>query len=848
MATRTSTQSGNFNATSTWGGSAVPVDGDAFVVSAGHIVTINDDRRTTNGFHDSTVYGKLHITGSGKLGMNGTLSIANVNGTSMTSTDDYFTEGDSSTGPYFLMDNGALIEIKGNDADNHSIRMKNHYIMTFEINGTNPNSTTTTASNCAIGSTSLSFTSSTGFAAGDWFSVFRDISDVVDYEYDGNLYESFIVHDVDGNTVYPRQYVTPYSKVTRVNGDKLFVEDASVFREGYKIIFGTGSNRNIRTITAIGKNANRLTLNSAVSGTINTGECVYQTGTEKYHYSGDTIQKIATPITADAASGQNQIQVASTAGMAVGKRIVVEANDPADTNWDYENVYEISAISGNTITLTTNLANARKEKTETHCAGWVLLFDRDTVIKAKTIEADGLATTSEDRPYIYIEGNTNSNAYKRRFRMRNCLFDGIGSNSQNSTWYRGVMARGYFSYETSSNGLYASVIEGNVWRPNNRGNNSSFGTREFHQGIVRNNVGVNGTRCFWKYSSGNNLSWHGNFASRATYACTQFEGFYEPYSEYAYNYHSRSDDYAILMYHQRTASSNIMHNYFMLNEQRCWYDYYNAHNIVRRRNYFDYYRSWPYIGTGGDCIWLDSYFGNKWDVTGGSTSPVNGVQIQSDGNNRPDRMTFPQSMIAVNHNFIEGNTCQWQGYRYREWDDTENAWKNYQDTASNSESGMPQSVYVPAGATVFVAGEVKLSSGFSGAFPALVARHVSSHLYGRHYDGSTTSSQRSETIADSYWNGHFESIEFTSAAASGYERKTLTISPVNYDYYLTVYIRSNNTNMADGTEHWFEKPVEIYLNKGTGNKEKKFITHQQVRRGFNNSATRRVKRLGGRIK
>tara|TARA_Y100000114_G_scaffold133521_1_gene133009 strand:- start:454 stop:3000 length:2547 start_codon:yes stop_codon:yes gene_type:complete len=848
MATRTSTQSGNFNSTSTWGGSAVPVDGDAFVVSAGHIVTINDDRRTTNGFHDSTVYGKLHITGSGKLGMNGTLSIANVNGTSMTSTDDYFTEGDSSTGPYFLMDNGALIEMKGNDADNHSIRMKNHYIMTFEINGTNPNPTTTTASNCAIGSTSLSFSSSTGFAAGDWFSVFRDISDIVDYEYDGNLYESFIVHDIDGNTVYPRQYVTPYSKVTRVNGDKLFVEDASVFRVGYKLIFGTGSNRNIRTVTAIGKNANRLTLNSAVSGTINAGECVYQTGTEKYHYSGDTVQKIATPITADAASGQNQIQVASTAGMAVGKRIVVEANDPADTNWDYENVYEISAISGNTITLTTNLANARKEKTETHCAGWVLIFDRDTVIKAKTIEADGLATTSEDRPYIYIEGNTNSNAYKRRFRMRNCLFDGIGSNTQNSTWYRGVMARGYFSYETSSNGLYASVIEGNVWRPNNRGNNSSFGTRDFHQGIIRNNVGVNGTRCLWKYSSGNNQSWHGNFASRATYACTQFEGFYEPYSEYAYNYNSRSDDYCMLLYHHRTASSNVMHNYFMLNEQRCWYDYYNAHNIIRRRNYFDYYRSWPYIGTGGDCIWLDCYFGNGWDVTGGVTSPVNGIQLQSDGNNRPDRMTFPQSMIAVNHNFKDGDTCQWQGYRYREWDDTENAWKNYQDTASSNESGLPQSVYVPAGATAFVAGEVKLSSGFSGAFPALVARHVSSHLYGRHYDGSTTSSQRSETIADSYWNGHFESIDFTSAAASGYERKTLTISPVNYDYYLTVYIRSNNTNMADGTEHWFEKPVEIYLNKGTGNKEKKFITHQQVRRGFNNSATRRVKRLGGRIK
>lgn len=848
MATRTSSQSGNFNATSTWGGSAVPVDGDSFVVSAGHIVTVNDDRRPTNGFGDSTVYGKLHITGSGKLGMNGTLTIDHVNGTSATSTDGYFTENDSSTGPYFLMDNGAIIEIKGNNSDNHSIRMKNRYIMTFEINGTNPNQSTTLSADEAISSTELGFTSSSGFAVGDWFQVYRDLDDIVDYEYDGNLNEGFIVHDISGNTVYFRQFVTPYTKVTRVSGNKLFVEDATVFRVGYKLIFGTGSNRNIRTITAIGKNANRLTLDSSVSGTINAGECVYQTGTEKFHYSGDLIQKIATPITADAASGQNQIQVASTAGMSVGDKIVVEANDPANTNWDYENIFTISAISGTTITLTENLPHARKEKNEEHCAGWVLIFERDTQVRAKTVNAGGTAGTGDDRPYIYIEGSTNSNAYKRRFRLRNCLFDGIGSNSTNSTWYRGVMSRGYFSYETSSHGLYASVIEGNVWRPNNSGNNSAFATRDFHQGIIRNNIAVNGNHNFWKYSSGNNQSWHGNFSSRSQYTTMLFEGLYEPYSEFAYNYTSRSDDYGMLLYHHRTASSNVMHNYFMLHEQRPLYDYYNAHNIVRRRNYFNYYRSWPYLGTGGDCIWLDCYFGNDWDITGGVTTPVNGIQIQSDGNNRPDRMTHSQKHTAVNHNFKDGHLSQWQGYRYREWDDTENAWKNYQDTSTNNESGMPQAVFVPAGATVYLAGEVKLSSGFSGNFPALVGRHVSSYLYGRHYNGSTTSGQVSETIADSYWNGHFESVNFTSAAASAYERKTLTISPVNYDYYLTVYIRSNSSNMGDGYEHWFEKPIEIYLNKGTGIKEKKFLVHHQSRRGFNNSSTRRKKRLGGRIK
>ena len=34
MAVRTSTQSGNFNSTATWGGNAVPVDADQFIVSA----------------------------------------------------------------------------------------------------------------------------------------------------------------------------------------------------------------------------------------------------------------------------------------------------------------------------------------------------------------------------------------------------------------------------------------------------------------------------------------------------------------------------------------------------------------------------------------------------------------------------------------------------------------------------------------------------------------------------------------------------------------------------------------------------------------------------------------------
>ena len=41
MATYTSSQSGNFSATATWGGSGPPADGDKFVVASGHTVTID---------------------------------------------------------------------------------------------------------------------------------------------------------------------------------------------------------------------------------------------------------------------------------------------------------------------------------------------------------------------------------------------------------------------------------------------------------------------------------------------------------------------------------------------------------------------------------------------------------------------------------------------------------------------------------------------------------------------------------------------------------------------------------------------------------------------------------------
>ena len=89
-----------------------------------------------------------------------------------TGNDDYFTENDSTTGAYFRMDNG------GNDSwyksENHSLSRINYRKETgYEFEGTNPNATTTTSAALHWVSTSVSLTSSSGFAAGDWINIFR---------------------------------------------------------------------------------------------------------------------------------------------------------------------------------------------------------------------------------------------------------------------------------------------------------------------------------------------------------------------------------------------------------------------------------------------------------------------------------------------------------------------------------------------------------------------------------------------------------------------------------------------------------------------------------------------------
>ena len=831
MAVRTSTQSGNFNSTATWGGNAVPVDADQFIVSAGHVVTINDDRRVTNGYHDSTIFGKLYITGTGKLKMNGNLTVDMPTGATQ-----HFAEGVALSGAYFRMDNGARLEIKGDNAAQHQLTCTAEPYVWIEIDGNTPNSRTTISANTTVGSSSVSVVSSTGFASGDWVSLFVEAEDIDDWEIQGRQRsEGAIVHDISGNTVYLRWFVSPSATIQSVNGSTAIVDNSKVFRVGQQVIFGTGANRNVRTISSINNTENRITFTSSISGSV-IGQKIYRSNIEKYHASGDTFQKVATPLTADANSGQAVITVASTAGMTVGKRIHIEANNPADTLYDYECLYTISSISGNNITLTGNLANKRI------AGAWVSIWDRDTFVGSTDVG------TSTQRPFIYVIGWTSATGHQRRIRIRNTLLEGLGSNSSNSTWFRGITLS-ICSYENNSYGGYASSFEGNCWQPNNRDNNATITAYYWHQCVLRNNIAYNGTYNYWIYAANNHATFFGNISSRANYASTLIDGTYQPQLSVEYNHFSRSEDYGLMIQHRNDAGQSFRHNYITHHQNRPFYTLYQIKNGIFDNNYIDGYRYWPFISNrGGDVIFLNCYLGNSWDNTGGATSPVNGIFIADNDEKRPRRGGGDESKaVSINHNWEIDETVEWGGYAWRKWDRDESAWFVKRTIHSSVYAGWNEMVYVPAGVTVYLACNVKMSTGFSGTRPYFCAYKVGDQQEGAYTLNGTAGSKTSSDATNSRVVGFLEQVQYTTTALSGYDRQTLTIQPQKDDYYLAYAVFSSSSDGGNGSEGWYQKPYEVYMSETSNIKSKVFAGKINTKITTGNSTQSRKTRLGGRI-
>jgi len=282
MAALTSAQSGPFTGSATWGGST-PADGDTFTIAAGHSVTSSTVDMPTNGYGDITIHGCWSLQSGSQFKLNGR---ATVHG----GEANDFTEGESDSAGLLEMKQNSELVLKGTNSEQHGIWCETETRASIICDGSEKTLNTVISCSSYIDYKQdyLPVVSASNFAAGDWISVYSRFQG-----YKNCSDESFIVHDTDTtaglNKIYFRQFVSPKATIQKFLSPRIIqLDNAKVFRTGYKIIFGTGSDRNVVTITAIDFLRHHIAINANVAGSIPNliGETIYQTGNEKQHTNG----------------------------------------------------------------------------------------------------------------------------------------------------------------------------------------------------------------------------------------------------------------------------------------------------------------------------------------------------------------------------------------------------------------------------------------------------------------------------------------------------------------------------------------------------------------------------------
>ena len=807
MANLTSSQSGNWTASSTWGGST-PTAADTFTISQGHKVTVNSDTRTGDGYGDILVRGCLHFATNGKMRMNGRITVQGNGSTDYTKSSGVsaqdFTEGGSSSGALLSgTGNNILIEFNGTNADQHGIWIENVTYSSWKFEGDTNVTTTALTSSTAVNDAYLPVSSVTGFAHDDWVAIYNE----GEADYRVRTDEGCWVHDVDSdnNRIYIKKFVGPKAIISSASGTSLVVDHSNIFRVGYKIIFGEGSNLNVRTITAINNTTKTLTLDSSVSGTVSSGTEIYETGLDKIHGSGHKVRRHAANLTAAAAVGDTTIQVSDATDLGVGDTIVIDVNNDVDTNWDYNASYSITGKSGNTLTVSPAIGNIRKQHS--------IVMKTNRSIQIKGIDED-------TRAFCYVEYYTDYNrASTREIRLKDVEWEKMGGNTGNTFYYSSVMVAGYNSryreneHETNSRQDFQSKYENCVvHNGNNKGSYyTGMNVRHTHGFVQRNCISFNnGHYEFWNWSSQHDLQFVNNMATRSSYSCLTNDGMYEQ-NEWAYCHFSRCDDYTVMFHHNR--EMNQVHNFIIINsEQRPFYHYYQAPNSTFKRFHIDGFRSVPYVGIGGgDLIFQDSYIQNKYykqiPGTYAGYTDTFGIVDSNDyfGNGGGDgRANYERGGGHWMHsqytdwNFEEGLNAVVENSYNLKWNRGGNIWDVVNLRSEFYYCGQ-EIVHVPANTAVTIKGEYKLGATTgSQSYPYLSAKsHGRAARYQSAYTDQTSFVDDTNTnTKNSYFYTFLKRERFTGTQGQ-WQAKTFNIAAQKYAYTLIAGYEIDSDNQEE---------------------------------------------------
>ena len=444
MATITSTQSGNFEDTSTWAGGAVPTDGDDFVIAASHQVIIANGQsvsQPTNGFHDSKISGTLKM-----IGLNATNhAILKMNGRL------YIKGGGTLWNRPF-----SSILFKGATNDTHGLFHENEAYANWIAEGNDGMISTSLTAAYDAGTHVFGVDNTTKFKPGEWISVFDNSGKGKRSNHDWHVHycdEGFWIHDIANDNIFVKNFVGPedvtISATGGTNGTTLTLSNAKKFSVGQKVIFGTGNNRNVSSISATDYSKNQVTIADNLVGTISAGTGIFYTGSEKHHVDESKVRKVAAVTLAASNAGTNTITISHPMLFEAGDEIWIEARSEcgasagvADTDDINESTYnavhtissiDLSGAPNYEITLSSNLPYNVVE------GALVTRLTRDIVVGAQTL--------GTDKPYYYLE---HTSSYSRKFILKDVYFRGVGNSNHNI--YSGVTFRGYASTNDGADG------------------------------------------------------------------------------------------------------------------------------------------------------------------------------------------------------------------------------------------------------------------------------------------------------------------------------------------------------------------------------------------------------------
>lgn len=783
MATITSTQSGNFSAGATWVGGVAPADADSFVIATGHTVTYDVSTPVTNGFNDSDIDGILQtqLDTSTTLRMNGRLRIR-ANGT-------YHARA------------GHTLQFRGVASASHILYVLNQSGASLIMEGSDGMPTTTLSAGANEGSTSFSFTSATNFAIGEWFAVFDNTTTETGNAGATTLRdEGFWVHDISSNTVYFRQFVGPESTVVSTSGSSLVVANSKVFRVGQKIIFGTGANRNVHTITAIDYVSHTLTLSGSVTGTVD-GLTVYETGTDKIHASSDKVRKVATVTTASSTSTSTTVTVANANMFAANDEIWIEARSECggntDGNWNAYGTNEgpryrhvVSSVSGNVITLTDQVGY------NVVSGALITRLTRDVIVEPVTPNSDYYG--------VYLQAFTSN--YTRKLVLKDVQFRYVGSNFGGAE--RGVTIENTSHWSTNSLPVtIANTVPAWSQQPWLEGLSltGSNTTRDF-AGLF-NGARYGQLRCCTVVGLFNSIIANSSVAGCCAYNCigsgSNAWGFRiehnAEWGEVAYCYSSRNFRQARII--QFDANIGIHHFIGDCGNQVGLF-------FVSSPNPSNYKikstgSSWGMYAERSSTITQYSYHERLSGLANENSNPPGTTTRGYFHADHIDRGVNRQFSTSLEHNF-EYDAIRQFGYGVeRFWDSNENAWRVLHSTElSDYGLGFMVSVYVPANVTVNASCAIKLFSPYSGNFPRFEARDIVSAV------GPNRLSNAGGDYS-SIVTGGSQVSQYTSAATNDYQTQTITINPVPFSRNINIGVHVDNVNASEG--YWM-KPINIFLN------------------------------------